>query len=251
MGLLSQKVKLKVTFFYHTAEDPKFYHRVNTTLNRLVIQFEPSSRCIFFSFLCLFFEKFKNCHLNLQFVTKHHLEELKKKVKIYNEILIGKTPAVRNAIYYLSQKLIFLVWSRWKRNKFKIALKFYIQIDELISNFFFLFIWQTTLTTFFFTKMINVVFIFQDNFFIAPTRSVWHVVSDRWHVTGDMWYVTRDTCHLIGDTCVGWTFTNNFSSIALMVWELGCFEDLEESDDWPTLLLTKLFVEQRRLQRVC
>ena len=29
-----------------------------------------------------------------------------------------------------------------------------------------------------------------------------------------------------------WTLCQNFRSIALMVWDLWCFEDLEENDDW-------------------
>ena len=36
------------------------------------------------------------------------MEELKEGIiKNYNEILIGKTPVVRNAIYYFSQKFIY------------------------------------------------------------------------------------------------------------------------------------------------
>ena len=52
------------------------------------------------------------------------------------------------------------------------------------------------------------------------------------HVTCDMWHVTRarDTWHV---TCLrGWTFSQNFSSLARTVCDLWYYEDLEEKDDW-------------------
>ena len=52
---------------------------------------------------------------------KYHLEEFQQGVVInWNEILIGKTPVVRNAMYYLSQKLFFflLFWAAEKRTYF-------------------------------------------------------------------------------------------------------------------------------------
>ena len=53
---------------------------------------------------------------------------------------------------------------------------------------------------------------------------MWHVTCDTWHVTRDcdMWHVTR-----LG----GWTFSQNFSSLALTVCDLWYYEDLEERDD--------------------
>ena len=53
------------------------------------------------------------------------------------------------------------------------------------------------------------------------TRDMWHMTRDTWHVTRDMWHVTRDT---IG----GWTFSQNFSSLALTICDLWYYEDLEE-----------------------
>ena len=48
------------------------------------------------------------------------------------------------------------------------------------------------------------------------TCDVWHVTCDTWHVTRDM---TRDTWHV---TCLGgWTFSQNFSSLALTVCTTG------------------------------
>ena len=52
---------------------------------------------------------------------------------------------------------------------------------------------------------------------------MWQVTCDRWHVTGDRWHMTHG---------VGWTFSYNFSSLALTVWDLWFFEDLEEKDQW-------------------
>ena len=45
-----------------------------------------------------------------------------------------------------------------------------------------------------------------------------------WHVTGDMWHVTHDTLHI--SHSVGWTFCQNFSSLALPVWDWQCLEDI-------------------------
>ena len=62
-----------------------------------------------------------------------------------------------------------------------------------------------------------------------------HMTCDMWLVTGDMWQVTGDKWHMTGYTWqvthgVGWTLSQNFSSPALMGWNIWCFEDLEEKD---------------------
>ena len=55
------------------------------------------------------------------------------------------------------------------------------------------------------------------------------MTCDRWQVTGDIWHVTGDMWH---KTCDRWrTLCQNFRSLALIVWDLWCFEDLEEKDD--------------------
>ena len=51
---------------------------------------------------------------------------------------------------------------------------------------------------------------------------IWHVTRDMWHVTRDMWHVTG------GRKC---TFSQNFSSLALLAWEWRFVEYLEEKDD--------------------
>ena len=62
------------------------------------------------------------------------------------------------------------------------------------------------------------------------TCNRWQVTRDRWHMTGDMWQVTCDMWHMTHS--VGWKFSQNFSSLALTDWELWCFENMEEKDDW-------------------
>ena len=61
------------------------------------------------------------------------------------------------------------------------------------------------------------------------TCDMWHVTRDMWHVTCDKWHVTRDMFFFGGG---GWTFSQNFSSLALTVSDLWYYEDLEEKDDW-------------------
>ena len=58
--------------------------------------------------------------------------------------------------------------------------------------------------------------------FVRKKSDMWHVTPDMWHVTRYMWHVTR-----LG----GWTFSQNFSSLAFTVCDLWYYEDLEEKDD--------------------
>ena len=53
-----------------------------------------------------------------------------------------------------------------------------------------------------------------------------HVKCHMWHVTCDMWHVTCDAWHVRG----GWTFCQNVSFLALMVWEWRYFEDISTKD---------------------
>ena len=59
----------------------------------------------------------------------------------------------------------------------------------------------------------------------------WHMTRDMWHVTFDTWHVTSDTWHVTRDTFGGWTFSWNFSFLALTVCDLWYYEYLEEKDD--------------------
>ena len=45
--------------------------------------------------------------------------------------------------------------------------------------------------------------------------NIW--TCDTWHVTHDTWHMTHS---------VGWTFSQNFSSLALLVWDWECLEDI-------------------------
>ena len=103
-------------------------------------------------------------------------------------------------------------------------------------------------------------------FFMFKKNDIWQVTGDKWQVTRDMWQVTRDTWRMTPH--VEWTLSQNFSSIALTVWDLWCFEYLEEkahrvnesmNDEavcrkapaTPGLLMTEVIVEQPWLHRVC
>ena len=82
---------------------------------------------------------------------------------------------------------------------------------------------------------------------------IWHVTCDMWNMTHDTWHMTRDTGHMT--RLGGWTFSQNFSTLALTVCDLWYYEDLEEKDDSMNQsinqLMTRLFIEQPRLHRVC
>ena len=75
-------------------------------------------------------------------------------------------------------------------------------------------------------------------------KNIWHVTGDTWHVTCDMWHVTHS---------VGWTFSQNFSSLALPVWDWQCIEDIwtkgsviELMNEWIT---TRLYGRSRQCGR--
>ena len=51
-----------------------------------------------------------------------------------------------------------------------------------------------------------------------------------WQMTRDMWHKTCDTRHVTGGGKR--TFSKNFSSWALKVWEWRCFEDILTRDHW-------------------
>ena len=52
---------------------------------------------------------------------------------------------------------------------------------------------------------------------------MWQVTGDRWHVTHDTWHMTHS---------VGWTFSQNFSSLALPVLDWQCFEYISTNHEW-------------------
>ena len=81
--------------------------------------------------------------------------------------------------------------------------------------------------------------------FVQKKMDTWHVTRDTLHVTHDTWHVTRDTFG-------GWTFSLNFSSLALTVCDLWYYEDILGKGSLNNQLpVTRLFVGQPRLHRVC
>ena len=54
------------------------------------------------------------------------------------------------------------------------------------------------------------------------TCDTWHLTHDMWHVTSDIWHATHDLWQVgLGGR---WSFSHNFSSLALTVFEWRCFE---------------------------
>ena len=66
-----------------------------------------------------------------------------------------------------------------------------------------------------------------------------------WHVTCDMWHMTHDTWHVT--CCGGWTFSQNFSSVAPMVCDLWYLEDWEEKAHWLTGWMVLLSASVKRV----
>ena len=70
-----------------------------------------------------------------------------------------------------------------------------------------------------------------------------NVTCDLWHVTYDIWHMTRDM--LLVTRLGRWTFSQNFTSLALTICDLWYYED-----DLMNQSMTR-FIEQPRLHRVC
>ena len=58
---------------------------------------------------------------------------------------------------------------------------------------------------------------------------MWCMTCDTWYVTCDTWYGKCDTWNMTHGG--GWKFSQNFSSLAFLVWAGKWFEDLEEKYD--------------------
>ena len=74
----------------------------------------------------------------------------------------------------------------------------------------------------------------------------WHVTRDTWHVTHDTWHMTCDTWHMTPDMwpMTGgkrWTFFQNFSCLALTVWEWRYSENISIKDQLLHWLINQLF----------
>ena len=70
------------------------------------------------------------------------------------------------------------------------------------------------------------------------------MTCDRWHMTCDTWHTTHS---------LRWTFSQNFSSLALPVWDWVCLEDILTKGwfiQWINELMTKVIVEQPQLHQI-
>ena len=77
------------------------------------------------------------------------------------------------------------------------------------------------------------------------THDMSHVKCDTGHVSRDMWHVTSDIWW-------GLKFCENFSHLALRVWERQYFEGkYHRATRWINWLMTNVFVEKPRLHWVC
>ena len=76
---------------------------------------------------------------------------------------------------------------------------------------------------------------------------MWHMTCDMWQMICETWHGTWDTWRMTHDRW--WTLCQNFRSLALTIWELWCFEDLEKQEvnslsEWINQYFTTLFVQQ-------
>ena len=85
------------------------------------------------------------------------------------------------------------------------------------------------------------------------TDDIWHMTCDRWQVTCDRSHMTHkcDTWQMTHS--VGWTFSQNCSSLALLVWDWQCLEDIwnkgwlnESINQWAS----EVILEQPWIHRV-
>ena len=74
------------------------------------------------------------------------------------------------------------------------------------------------------------------------TDKLHHFVRQKKNLKCDMWHVTYDTWHV---TCLGgWTFSQNFRSLALTVCDLWYYVDLEEKADLMNQLINYEVVDR-------
>ena len=171
-GIFFTKGEIESNLLTTHTDAPKLYHWVNTIFNQLVIQFEPSNRCIWkitfnFTLFSNFLKWLKSVIFDKTSSGGNKRWNYKKKI---HKILIGKPCLERNAIYYFYQIWFLLVLTCWKRNTFRISIKCHQKRGNLILKHYFLhhlicyiahqwFIWTTH----------NLCF--RIYFYMAPRRS--------------------------------------------------------------------------------
>ena len=83
---------------------------------------------------------------------------------------------------------------------------------------------------------------------------LWHMTCDTWHVTCDTWHMTRDTWHVTCDMYGGVNILSKFqlpSSYCLIFMILWRYWGKGSLTDSMNQSVTRLFIEQPRLHRVC
>ena len=67
---------------------------------------------------------------------------------------------------------------------------------------------------------------------------MWQMTGDTWKVTSDMWHMTHYRL---------WTLCKTIRYLALIFWNLGCLEDLEQKDWWQNYLgwLATMYLSSR------
>ena len=91
--------------------------------------------------------------------------------------------------------------------------------------------------------------------FVQKKKKKWQVTCDMWHVTCDMWHVTRGTLwHVTRDMFWGVNILSKFqlpSSYRLWFMILWRSRGNGWLNELINYLMTRLFIEQPRLHRVC
>ena len=75
------------------------------------------------------------------------------------------------------------------------------------------------------------------------------LTCDTWHVTCDMWHVTRDTFGVV-NILSKFQLPNSYRLWFMILWRSG-EEKAYGLTDWINESMTRLFIEQPRLHRVC
>ena len=76
---------------------------------------------------------------------------------------------------------------------------------------------------------------------------MWHVTGDSGHVTRDMWHVTHDMFEGV-NILSKFQLPSSYRLWFMILWRSGGKGWLAE---WINELITRLFIEQPRLHRVC
>ena len=127
MWLLSQKVKLTVTFQPHLKTSPNWIIGSKPYLS--------SPEGVFKKLLSIspFFSKFLKRDSNLLFLIKHHKEEIregiiKKKLNSHLQDTCGK----KNYLLFYPNLFLLVVLTCWKKNTFKISMKFHLKKRKIV-----------------------------------------------------------------------------------------------------------------------